>query len=213
MVIIVLFGAPGSGKGTQSELLVNEFGYTRISTGDVIRSEINAGSVLGKLTKEFQSKGQLVPDELVDEMVGNLLSSSVNELGLVFDGYPRTVSQCRTLDSMVSNISGENQVFFIYLNASLSELSSRIASRILCSSCSSVFSRDLGFSPGSVCPHCMGLLTVRADDSADIVASRFSVFLKELDPILSFYGDRLKEVSADGSAVHVYNQIKKVIYS
>ena len=90
MLNIVIFGAPGSGKGTQSELIIKEYGLDHISTGDVLRSEMKNETELGKIAKDYIEKGQLVPDELIVDMLAKVLDSKVNSKGVIFDGFPRT---------------------------------------------------------------------------------------------------------------------------
>ena len=95
MLNIVIFGAPGSGKGTQSELIIKEYGLDHISTGDVLRSEMKNETELGKIAKDYIEKGQLVPDELIVDMLAKVLDSKVNSKGVIFDGFPRTIPQAK----------------------------------------------------------------------------------------------------------------------
>ena len=97
MLNIVIFGAPGSGKGTQSELIIKEYGLDHISTGDVLRSEMKNETELGKIAKDYIEKGQLVPDELIVDMLAKVLDSKVNSKGVIFDGFPRTIPQAKAL--------------------------------------------------------------------------------------------------------------------
>ena len=97
MLNIVIFGAPGSGKGTQSELIIKEYGLDHISTGDVLRSEMKNETELGKIAKDYIEKGQLVPDELIVDMLAKVLDSKVNSNGVIFDGFPRTIPQAKAL--------------------------------------------------------------------------------------------------------------------
>ena len=93
MLNVVIFGAPGSGKGTQSELIIKEYGLDHISTGDVLRGEMKAETELGKIAKDYIEKGQLVPDELIVDMLANVLDSKKPAKGVIFDGFPRTIPQ------------------------------------------------------------------------------------------------------------------------
>ena len=97
MLNIVIFGAPGSGKGTQSELIIKEYGVDHISTGDVLRAEMKAESELGKIAKDYIEKGQLVPDELIVNMLAKVLDSKENSKGVIFDGFPRTIPQAKVM--------------------------------------------------------------------------------------------------------------------
>ena len=108
MLNVVIFGAPGSGKGTQSELIIKEYGLDHISTGDVLRGEMKAETELGKIAKDYIEKGQLVPDELIVDMLANVLDSKKPAKGVIFDGFPRTIGDLRegmTLPGIVTNIT------------------------------------------------------------------------------------------------------------
>ena len=110
MLNIVIFGAPGSGKGTQSELIIKEYGLDHISTGDVLRSEMKNETELGKIAKDYIEKGQLVPDELIVDMLAKVLDSKVNSKGVIFDGFPRTIPQAKALKEMLKLKGGEQEV-------------------------------------------------------------------------------------------------------
>ena len=110
MLNIVIFGAPGSGKGTQSELISKEYGLDHISTGDVLRSEMKNETELGKIAKDYIEKGQLVPDELIVDMLAKVLDSKVNSKGVIFDGFPRTIPQAKALKEMLKLKGGEQEV-------------------------------------------------------------------------------------------------------
>ena len=102
MLNIVIFGAPGSGKGTQSELIIKEYGLDHISTGDVLRSEMKNDTELGKIAKGYIEKGQLVPDELIVDMLAKVLDGKENSKGVIFDGFPRTIPQAKALKEMLN---------------------------------------------------------------------------------------------------------------
>ncbi|WP_291128067.1 nucleoside monophosphate kinase, partial [Dysgonomonas sp. UBA7698] len=101
MLNIIIFGAPGSGKGTQSENLITRYNLAHISTGDVLRAEIKNGTELGKLAEEYISKGQLVPDDVVIGMLANVLDSKKDKAGVIFDGFPRTIAQGEALEKIL----------------------------------------------------------------------------------------------------------------
>ena len=112
MLNIVIFGAPGSGKGTQSELIIKEYGLDHISTGDVLRSEMKNETELGKIAKDYIEKGQLVPDELIVDMLAKVLDSKVNSKGVIFDGFPRTIPQAKALkDDNLETIKSRLDVY------------------------------------------------------------------------------------------------------
>jgi adenylate kinase len=102
MLNVVIFGAPGSGKGTQSELIIKEYALDHISTGDVLRGEIKGETELGKIAKDYIEKGQLVPDELIINMLAKVLDSKKDSKGVIFDGFPRTIPQAKALKTMLA---------------------------------------------------------------------------------------------------------------
>ena len=102
MLNVVIFGAPGSGKGTQSELIIKEYGLDHISTGDVLRAEMKGETELGKIAKDYIEKGQLVPDELIVDMLAKVLDSKASSKGVIFDGFPRTIPQAKALKEMLN---------------------------------------------------------------------------------------------------------------
>ena len=102
MLNVVIFGAPGSGKGTQSELIIKEYGLDHISTGDVLRAEMKGETELGKIAKDYIEKGQLVPDELIVDMLAKVLDSKAGSKGVIFDGFPRTIPQAKALKEMLN---------------------------------------------------------------------------------------------------------------
>ena len=130
MLNIVIFGAPGSGKGTQSELIIKEYGVDHISTGDVLRAEMKAESELGKIAKDYIEKGQLVPDELIVNMLAKVLDSKENSKGVIFDGFPRTIPQAKALKKML-NERGTDVSVMLNLQVDEDELIKRLLERVI----------------------------------------------------------------------------------
>lgn len=125
MLNVVIFGAPGSGKGTQSELIIKEYGLDHISTGDVLRGEMKAETELGKIAKDYIEKGQLVPDELIVDMLANVLDSKKPAKGVIFDGFPRTIPQAKALKKML-NERGTDVSVMLNLQVEEEELIKRL---------------------------------------------------------------------------------------
>ena len=128
MLNVVIFGAPGSGKGTQSELIIKEYGLDHISTGDVLRGEMKAETELGKIAKDYIEKGQLVPDELIVDMLANVLDSKKPAKGVIFDGFPRTIPQAKALKKML-NERGTDVSVMLNLQVEEEELIKRLLER------------------------------------------------------------------------------------
>ncbi len=128
MLNLILFGPPGSGKGTQSNLIIEEYGLKHISTGDLLRSEISAGSPLGKEAQKFIHKGQLVPDEVVIGMISEVIDHHLDAAGFIFDGFPRTVTQAIALDKLLT-LKGTKIALLLALEVPEEELVKRLLKR------------------------------------------------------------------------------------
>ena len=186
MLNIVIFGAPGSGKGTQSERIVAKYGINHISTGDVLRAQIKAGTELGKIAKGYIDQGQLLPDELIIDILASTLDSFEDSKGVIFDGFPRTADQAKAL-LLVTKIDA-----VIELDASLELVSERILGRVICKNCGQVFSR-MNYS-ADTCDNCGAELYHRSDDTIETVKERYDVYLS--------YANAIKSVFAEQNILH-----------
>lgn len=211
---LVLFGPPGSGKGTQSDLLVGRFNMTHISTGDALRAAIREGKELGQRAKELISKGELVPDEMVTEMLRNIIGPLREETSsFLFDGYPRTIIQAVTLENLCEEFNLEHPAC-IKLHVPDKELMDRLTGRQICADCKSVF--NIYLKPtrwAGVCDVCSGPLTRRVDDSAETVHERLRVYHEQSEPVIQHYRDHgmLYEIDASVGPDEVFHKITQVI--
>lgn len=171
MLNIVIFGAPGSGKGTQSEKIVERYGLDHISTGDVLRSEIKAGSQLGKTAKELIDNGQLIPDDLMVEILSAKLDTLSNSKGVIFDGFPRTIAQAESLKKML-NERGEDVTAMIELDVPEDELMTRLLKR--------------------------GQESGRADDNEETIKKRLIVYNNQTAPLKEWYSKEGKHCYING---------------
>lgn len=160
MLNIVIFGAPGSGKGTQSERIVEKYGLNHISTGDVLRAEISNGTELGKTAKRFIDQGQLIPDELMIEILANVLDGFKDSKGVIFDGFPRTIAQAEELKKMLADRGQEVSIMFD-LNVPEEELLKRLIKR--------------------------GQESGRADDNEETIKKRLMVYHTQTSPLIEWY--------------------------
>lgn len=162
MLNVVLFGAPGSGKGTQSERLIDRYGFHHISTGDVLRSHIARGTELGKIADGYISKGQLIPDDLMASILADVIDNEVDEgcKGVIFDGFPRTVAQAEALDKMLEE-RGRKVDIVVGLETDDEELTTRLLKR--------------------------GLESGRSDDNADTIRKRLEVYHSQTSPLRDYY--------------------------
>ncbi|MGL5938167.1 MAG: adenylate kinase [Phocaeicola sp.] len=160
MLNIVIFGAPGSGKGTQSERIVEKFGINHISTGDVLRAEIKNGTELGKTAQGYISQGQLVPDALIIDILASVLDSFTVSKGVIFDGFPRTIAQAEALKAMLQE-RGQEVSVMLDLEVPEEELMTRLIKR--------------------------GEISGRADDNAETIQKRLSVYHSQTSPLIEWY--------------------------
>jgi adenylate kinase len=203
---IVLLGPPGSGKGTQTERLVAEFGFTKISTGDLLREAVRNSTPLGKEAKGYMDAGKLVPDDLVIGLIKEKLKGLKG--GILLDGFPRSLEQAQALDKFF------HVEMAVDLEVDSEVLIKRLTERRSCKACNSVF--HLEFNPPKkkgVCDKCGGELIQRSDDTEKVVRERFITYTERTAPLTEYYRKKgvLKSVDGMGSIDDVYKQIAKVI--
>jgi adenylate kinase len=198
---IILFGPPGAGKGTQSKFLQEMLGLPQISTGDMMRAERKTNSDLGKRFDEFMSKGLLVPDGLVIELLEQRLRQKDAAGGAVFDGFPRTVPQAAALDTMLLGL-GRRVDLVLSLEVPSSMIIDRISGRRVCLDCGQAYHVRYTPPPSTgLCGSCGGSrLVQRSDDTEEVVKTRHAAYLADTMPILDHYGRRAGVVSGiDGT--------------
>lgn len=202
---LTVLGRQGSGKGTQGQRLASHLGLQHLSTGAVLRSAVEAQTEVGQRVQHFLAEGQLVPDELMLEVVRTALSPSVRQQGFLLDGYPRTRSQAEALDGLVAP-HGLDAV--ILLEVSLDEVRRRLTLRRVCPRCETptVATAD---EPEVVCPTCGGMAVVRDDDTPDAIERRLEAHERESAPLVQWYADRglLVRVDAMGTADAVFERV------
>ncbi|MFP4545611.1 MAG: adenylate kinase [Methanomassiliicoccales archaeon] len=189
---IVLLGPPGSGKGTQAERLTRELGLAHISTGDLLREAVKSGSELGSKAKSYMDAGELVPDDLVIEMVGEKIRGLDD--GYVLDGFPRNLEQARDLE----RITEVDAV--VDLRVDEEELVDRLSKRRTCDSCGAVY--HLRFNPPEregKCDRCGGQLYQREDDSEGTIRERLRVYRENTLPLVEYYREKGVLIDVDGA--------------
>lgn len=186
---IILMGPPGAGKGTQAKLLVSEFGLVHISTGDMFRDAIKAGTELGLLAKGFIENGDLVPDEVTIGLVKERLAQPDCERGFLLDGFPRTVPQAEALAKIGQEIARPIDVV-INIDCDKDELVRRISGRRVCRKCGAPYHVDtMRPKVEGICDRCGGELYQRKDDNVEALETRLGHYVKETKPLLDFYGN------------------------
>lgn len=209
---ILLFGAPGAGKGTQSSLLVGRMGMIQISTGDLFRAAIKNNTELGCQAKSFMDKGELVPDSVVVGMVKEVLKS-IEGKPFILDGFPRTVPQAEALGTMLSDM-GVQLGKAIFLEVPSGILLERLTGRRVCQSCGAVF--HVSSKPtkvSGVCDACGGIVIQRNDDKEEVIATRLKAYEENTLPLRSFYKDSgiYSNVNGDENPEVIFEAIKKII--
>ena len=195
---IILFGAPGVGKGTQAVILAEKTGLSHITTGELFREAIRQETELGKQAKVYYDRGQLVPDHLTIAMLLERLSQGDCAGGCILDGFPRTLEQAAVLDEALAR---EGRVIdkVVYIQAPEDELLSRLSGRWSCRQCGSVYHER--FQPpreAGRCDQCGGELYQREDDRPETVRKRLEVYFQQTAPLIDYYRARGKLVEIDG---------------
>ena len=188
MVNLIIFGAPGSGKGTQSELMIAKYGLDYISTGNVLRAAIKEGTELGQIAQSYINQGQLVPDDLIIKLISSFLDEKSASKGVLFDGFPRTIPQAKALKEML-NERGTDISVLIDLQVDDEELIKRLLER--------------------------GKTSGRSDDNIDTIKSRLDVYHTQTAPLATYYisEEKYRAIKGVGSIEDISQRIDEVIQS
>ena len=195
----VLLGAPGSGKGTQGVVLAKQYKIPQISTGDLLRAAVNAGSALGKEAKSAMDAGALVSDDIVIGLIRERISQQDAQQGYILDGFPRNIPQAEALDQMLSQLQQPLQGV-VLLDVPFEELMQRLTGRRTCKDCGAIYNMHL--SPSKVeghCDNCNGELFQRADDNEDTIGNRLNVYQEQTAPLVDYYQQQQKLHSITGT--------------
>ena len=213
-LIIVLFGAQGSGKGTQARLIQELLTIPQVATGDLFRHNLKNDTELGKLAKGFMDKGNLVPDSVTNAMVQDRLNQEDAQNGVILDGYPRNIAQAKALETMLEAMqTGVKQA--IYMDVPEAELMRRLTGRWVCRVCQSTY--HVLFNPPKVegvCDRCGGELYQRDDDKdKEAIHRRLQLYFEETMPVIDWYEERglLGKVNGDLPIEEVNSRIKELI--
>ena len=204
---IVLLGAPGAGKGTQAQRLVQEYGVAHISTGDLLRAAVKAGTKLGVKAKGYMDEGKLVPDELVVDLVKERLEAEDAQRGFILDGFPRNSAQAVVLDSALAEM-GKNLDAALLVDVQADVIVSRLSSRRTCKECG--YTAPAGTDK---CPTCGGEMYQRDDDKPETIQKRLDVYETQTSPLVEYYRgkDMLKVVDGDRPVDEVYADVKELL--
>jgi adenylate kinase len=186
-VLLVLFGPPGAGKGTQAAFLCDELGIPQVATGDIFRKHLKEGTPLGELARSYMDKGQLVPDEVVWDLVEHRLSEEDCDGGVLLDGFPRSVRQAELLVDWSKRV-GRKVDSVLALEVADEHLLARLTGRRTCLSCGGTY--HVQFNPTATeghCDRCGGEVVQRSDDTAETVQKRLDTYHDQTKPVLTYF--------------------------
>ena len=209
---LIMFGSPGAGKGTQSKNIVNNFNLKQVSTGDLLRNEIRLKTNLGKKIETIINNGELVSDDVVNVLIEKIISDPNNFNRLIFDGYPRSISQAYSLEKLLKEF---NQKISIVLNLKVDKdvVSKRVNGRVICIKCFRIFNVYLN-PPNSKNHKCeKKYLEKRTDDNSKTVLNRYETYVAKSKPILDYYNKKelLLEIDGNQKIVEIYDKIKGIL--
>lgn len=210
---IILLGPPGAGKGTQAKLLKENFHLAHISTGDLLRKAVAENTIIGKTVKSYMDKGNLVPDDLVIELLKERLSLQDTNGGFILDGFPRNSAQAQVLDKVFRD-KNLNIDYVIYLKADAPVIIQRLSGRRVCSKCQANFHiTNMPPQKDGICDNCGGSLYQRNDDKEEAIRNRLKVYLKETASLIGYYlkQNKLVEMDANLQAPLVFEKLKNVL--
>ena len=204
---IVLLGAPGAGKGTQAAKLVEEFKMPHISTGDMLRAAVKAGTPLGKKAKTYMDAGELVPDDVIIGLVIDRLQEPDTDVGFILDGFPRTSAQAVALDAELGKLERPLDAALL-VDVDPEVIIKRLTSRRMCKECGYI-----GSVADESCPKCGGEMYQRDDDNEATVRNRLEVYEKSTSPLIDYYrgSELLVSIDGDRDPDAVYADVKEAL--
>jgi adenylate kinase len=207
-VNIILLGPPGAGKGTQAKLIEDKHGMKQLSTGDMLRAAVAAGTETGRKAKEIMDRGELVPDAVVVGIIADRLDQPDVKKGFILDGFPRNTAQAEALDKILTG-AGMPLTVALNIDVDLNDLLKRLTGRRTCKSCQQMY--NIFFSPSKkegVCDKCGGQLFQRDDDKEETIKKRLDVYQQQTAPLISYYSKKniMKTVMGVGSIEDIFKK-------
>jgi adenylate kinase len=208
---LIVLGKQGAGKGTQSTVLAEKYGVPHVSTGDILRNAVAAGSELGKQVESILHAGDLVSDALVNQLVRERFKEPDAQRGVVLDGFPRTIGQAEALEEMLGD---DGIKLCINLDVPTELVTQRLSSRRVCQECGTTYKDTDVEAISGTCSNCGGDVIQRTDDYPDAIRKRLETYERDTEPLLTFYGARglLVTVDGDQSPVEVTTEIMRVVH-
>ena len=210
---MVLLGPPGAGKGTQAVMLAEKKGFLHLSTGDILRENVKKGTDIGKKAKAFMEKGELVPDDIVIEMMLDTIKDAKAKKDFILDGFPRTAYQAKKLDAELNKLKLPIEMV-VYFKTSIETVISRLTGRRLCSKCGANY-HIINMPPKKqgVCDKCGSELYQRKDDNEETIKKRLEVYNSQTKELIDYYKAQgiLEAVSGDLEAGVVYSELTEIL--
>jgi adenylate kinase len=195
---VFLLGPPGVGKGTQADTLSKLWGIPKISTGEILRTNVSIGTQLGASANEIMKRGDLVPDHVITEMIANRLDLSDTATGFILDGFPRTVQQGQWLDRFLGTHQSGTLLTVVYMYMDTHKIVKRIVHRTVCPVCNAIYnSKSMPPKRDGRCDKDNSVLKIRADDSVEVIQKRLDVFKEETEPLIQLYEGRPLFIAVD----------------
>ena len=210
---LLIIGAPGAGKGTMSEILIRNYGLVHVSTGDMLREAVRNETPVGLKAQEYMNKGELVPDEVIHDIIVERLSRDDIDQGFLFDGYPRTKAQAEDLDSILKQL-GKKIDCVINLNIADEDLIKRITGRRLCPECGEIYNIYLKApEKEGICDKCGSALIQRKDDNLESLEVRLSEYHKNTQPVIEYYEKMglVEQTDASNGVDKVFKEIRSIL--
>lgn len=207
-MMIVFLGPPGAGKGTQAEAISKEINISHISSGNLLREAVDAGTETGIRAKYYIEKGLLVPDQIVVDIIKDRILKKNCLAGFVLDGFPRTLSQAKALDGMLEKLGNMLDLVF-YFSVSKESVVQRLSGRLICGACGANYHKIyVPSSKDGICDKCGGRLNQRADDKPETVLERLRVYHEQTEGLIDYYKKAgiLREISSDDPRIEMISK-------
>jgi adenylate kinase len=210
---LILLGPPGAGKGTQAKMMIDRWSIPQISTGDILRAAVRAGTPLGVEAKGFMDRGELVPDRVVIGIIAERLKEPDAVAGFILDGFPRTIPQAEALQEILDDL-GRQIDRVVSIDVQEEKLVVRLTGRRMCKDCGESF--HVVFNPPGqegVCDRCGGVLYQRDDDKEETIRQRLAVYREQTEPLIAFYQQQgnLRRIAGDDSKEEIFNRIVQAV--
>jgi adenylate kinase len=209
---IILFGPPGAGKGTQARYIVKKYNYFQLSTGDLLRNEVKKKSSLGIKIEKVISQGKFVSDNDVEKLLNNSISNLKYRDRIIFDGYPRNISQAKNLGNILNNFD-QTIGAIIFLNVSREIIQKRIMGRMTCEKCNMSLNKFFNTEEIELHPCGKQYLVKREDDNLETLMSRYDTYMEKTKPVLDFYSNKevFKEIDGNAKIDVITSKIEQII--